>query len=74
MFATARRRASAAYLAGFAFCFGLAFSLSASAVGCSDCWDRCFAERRECRQAGNPSAQCQENFQDCGNGCGCPIP
>lgn len=67
---TQRNRATAVV----AFCFGVAFSMSAFAASCSDCWDNCFAERRACRAAGHPAAVCAENFNACGNVCGCPIP
>ena len=61
-------------LAATAFCFGLAFSLSALAAGCQECWDNCFAKRLQCRAAGNPVAVCTAAYQACGRGCGCPIP
>lgn len=61
-------------LAVTAFCFGLAFSLSAFAASCEDCWNNCFSQRLACRAAGNPPAVCTANYQACGRGCGCQIP
>lgn len=61
-------------MAACAFCFGIAFSMSAFAAGCVDCWDGCFADRRACRAAGHPPSVCAANFNACGSVCGCPIP
>ncbi|MGO1071575.1 hypothetical protein [Lysobacter sp. CA199] len=70
MFKSKRNRITATC----AFCFGVAFSLSAFANNCASCWDGCFAERRACRAEGHPASECQAIFNACGNICGCPIP
>lgn len=61
-------------LALCAFCFGLAFSMSAFAAGCAECWDNCLSARLACRAAGNPPSVCIASYNACGRGCGCQIP
>lgn len=71
MLATSRHRAPAL----IAFCFGVAFSLSAFANDvCQDCWDACFADRDACLAAGYPTGACVANFHTCALRCGCVIP
>ncbi|WP_223619381.1 hypothetical protein [Lysobacter sp. ESA13C] len=58
-----------------AFCFGMAFSLSAiGSGGCQSCWDACQAEFDYCIDAGYPAQNCQITWRSCGISCGCPIP
>jgi hypothetical protein len=61
-------------LAMCAFCFGVAFSLSAFAATCEECWQSCFAQRVACRAAGTPASVCLINYNACGRACGCQIP
>ncbi|KWS03588.1 hypothetical protein AZ78_1136 [Lysobacter capsici AZ78] len=61
-------------MAACAFCFGLAFSMSAFAATCEECWQSCFAQRQICRAAGNPPSVCTANYNACGRRCGCQIP
>lgn len=71
MLTTSRHRVPAL----IAFCFGVAFSLSAFANdACQDCWDACFADRDACLAAGYSSNVCYINFRHCALQCGCVIP
>ncbi|MBN7136449.1 hypothetical protein A7A76_17015 [Lysobacter enzymogenes] len=72
--AVLRRASAARRLAGAAFCFGLAFSLAASAAltpeQCALCWQDCIARFEQCRADGGGSA-CFRERQACVNACGC---
>ncbi|QWP74737.1 hypothetical protein J5226_13780 [Lysobacter sp. K5869] len=61
-------------LAATAFCFGLAFSLSAVATACEDCYRNCLVERSACRAAGTPSEQCLAAYAECRRLCNCRLP
>lgn len=69
-----RRVRAARRLAGLAFCFGLAFSLSAFAgltpEQCTLCWQDCIARYDQCRAEGGGS-ECFRERQRCVNACGC---
>ena len=70
-----RRARAARRLAGLAFCFGLAFSLSAFAgltpEQCAFCWDDCNARAELCRAEGGRPLDCGLERHRCVNACGC---
>ncbi|QQP97790.1 hypothetical protein [Lysobacter enzymogenes] len=69
MFASTRRT-----LAVAAFCCGVAFSLSAFASACEDCYRNCLVERSQCRAAGTPQEQCLAAYVECRKRCNCQLP
>ncbi|MET4726300.1 hypothetical protein ABIE09_000071 [Lysobacter enzymogenes] len=69
MFASSRR-----VLAATAFCFGVAFSLSAFANACEDCYQNCLIQRSACRAAGTPQEQCLTAYAQCRHRCNCQLP
>lgn len=70
-----RRAPAARRLASLAFCFGLAFSLSAFAgltpEQCALCWDDCNARAQLCREEGGTPGECGRERLRCVNACGC---
>lgn len=69
MFASSRR-----VLAATAFCFGVAFSLSAFANACEDCYQNCLIQRSACRAAGTTQEQCLTAYAQCRHRCNCQLP
>lgn len=69
------KRTTTKLFATCAFCFGMAFSLSAFGFGsCQSCWDGCQADFDYCVNAGYPEENCRITWRSCGISCGCPIP